>query len=210
MSHRPALSTTLISSLVLFGIGIGFGIGWGVNDLVETSNCITTADIDRAQKAWGDAFISIGDAWNEKQCTGALDAANAALDAAYSFERPLLFKPTLTMVPHTFRSTREGALSYFIGSCAPVVIGNDKGFALGFSAGDPTDITTWKGFTSVRFTNMTYHTGGDYCNAAVAEGKMYFSSRLNGEEYSVDKTLVYKPNPESGGIPLLTVHHSSD
>lgn len=201
--------------LSLITFGIGFGIGWALGDddehnsYQEHINCITVSQIDSAQAAWAGAVVAIGNAWMQEGCVGALREANGALDAAYSFERPLLFKPSLTVPPHTFRPTRTGALSYFVGACAPDVTGSDSGFALGYSVGDATNQSTWQGFTAVEFSDMTYHIGGEYCGAAVAQGRMTHHSRFTGLSYSVDKSFVYKKNPNDGGIPLITLHHSS-
>lgn len=42
--------------------------------------------------------------------------AEKVIDAAYGYQLgAVLFKPTLTVNPQTFRTTREGALSYFVG-----------------------------------------------------------------------------------------------
>lgn len=60
---------------------------------------------------------------------GSLSTASAVLDAAYGYNiGPVLFKPTLTVVPQTFRPTKEGALAYFVGSDKDFP--NDSGFAL--------------------------------------------------------------------------------
>ena len=178
--------------------------------IYTSPHCISVEDIDRAQKAWADALVSMGNAWMSERCPGALREANNALDAAYSFENPLLFKPTLTTPPYTFRPTRAGALSYFVGECAGNDrVGTDNGFALGHSVGDSQNNSTWQGFSSVQFLNMTYHVGGSYCTSAIAQGQMSYFSRYTQMTYTVDKTFAYIHNSMEGGIPLLTVHHSS-
>jgi len=176
---------------------------------MEDKNCISVSDIDAAQSAWAGAAVAIGEAWINEGCTGALREANRALDAAYTFNQDLLFKPTLTQPPDTFRRTRAEALSYFIGHCAPEgAVGTDKGFALGYSVGNQTDQTTWKGFTSVTFSNMTYTTSGKFCDVAMAQGKMSYVSRYTNVTHVVDKTFVYTNNGNK--IPLIVVHHSSE
>jgi hypothetical protein len=199
----------LLCSLFLIALGAGFTTGWFVRENVDVG-CISSDDIKSAQSAWAGAVVSIGDAWLSEGCTGALREANGALDAAYSFDRPLLFKPTLTVKPTTFRPTREGALSYFVGQCVDAAshVSTDNGFALGYSVGDAANSSTWKGFSAVYFHDMTFHVDGDYCRSAIAQGKMTYTSRLTSTNYSVDKTFAYVPNPD-GGIPLITVHHSS-
>lgn len=184
-------------------------VNWHNHPHTNNADCISTDDIRDAQAAWGGAVVAIGNAWMDEGCVGALREANGALDAAYSFDDPLLFKPTLTTKPNTYRPTRDGALSYFVGQCAPVVTNGDNGFALGYSVGKKDDTKTWQGFTKVEFSDMTFHVGGEYCGAPVAQGRMTYYSRYTKLSYSVDKTFVYKRNPKAGGIPLLTVHHSS-
>ena len=195
---------------LVVGVGAGFGVGWASNDTKEPV-CVTKEEIESAQNAWAGAVVGIGEAWNSNGCTGAVAAANGALDAAYSFRDPsLLFKPTLTVAPNTFRPTRAGALSYFVGACAGSDhIPTDGGFTLGYSVGDRDNQTTWQGFTKVIFHDMTFRTGGKYCEAPIAQGKMTYTSRFTGLDYTVDKTFAYKKNPVEGSIPLITLHHSS-
>lgn len=174
-------------------------------------SCISDSDIDAAQDAWAIAAVAIGNAWNDENCTGALRQANLALDAAYTFDQPLLFRPTLASPANAFRRTRADVLSYFVGACAPNgTVGTDKGFALGFSVGDPNDQTTWQGFESVTFSNMTYATSGTFCDVALAQGTMSYVSRHTKATHVVDKTFVYLKNPTDGAHPLITAHHSSE
>ena len=59
----------------------------------------------------------------------AKQTANAVLDAAYGYNMgAVLFKPTLTVAPQTFRTTKEGALAYFVGGDKNYA--SDTGFAL--------------------------------------------------------------------------------
>ena len=46
----------------------------------------------------------------------AYEVALGALNGAYNYPESVLFKPTLTTAPYTFRPTKAGALSYFIGT----------------------------------------------------------------------------------------------
>ena len=101
--------------------------------------------IAQAQDAWEGAIKAIGAAWigemtggiPDMDCEAALAAARGALDAAYGYEvnGKVMFKPTVTTEPDTFRNTYESALSYFVGECAgDDRVGNDNGFALGYTA----------------------------------------------------------------------------
>ena len=107
----------------------------------------------QAQAAWQNAIVSIGVAWigdmsdgvPDMNCTAAVLAAKGALNAAYGYEAnkdsdpPVLFKPTWTVDPDTFRPTYAGALSYFIGhECSDMdAVSTDNGFAFGYTALKP-------------------------------------------------------------------------
>ena len=185
-------------------LGGGVAIGWFVR---APSDCLTLADVHEAQQAWGDAVIAIGNAWVDDGCDGALDAAYTAFDAAYSL--PLLFKPTVATIPDTFRTTRDGAVSYFVGHCSPEHVPSDYGFALAFLPGNIDDRTTWKGYNATRFHGFSYVVGeGEFCNTAVAQGKVALTSRLTGTSSSVDKTFVYA-KASTGLRARIVSHHSS-
>ena len=54
------------------------------------------------------------------------------MDAAYGYDGKVLFKPTLSTSPYTFRETKAGALSYFIGTeCLNMVGEADEQFPPG-------------------------------------------------------------------------------
>ena len=80
-----------------------------MSEITETE--LTTARID-----WGDALVAISIAFDTEGIESATEIANRALDAVYDYGfGPVLFKPTMASGEHTFRTTREGALSYFVG-----------------------------------------------------------------------------------------------
>ncbi|MEP5155442.1 MAG: phosphoribosyl-AMP cyclohydrolase, partial [Planktotalea sp.] len=88
---------------------------------------ITQDNLIAARKAWGDALVAISKAFED----GGIDAARAlasdVLDAAYGYNLgPVLFKPTLSGGAQTFRTTKEGALSYFVAH--DDTYPNDNGF----------------------------------------------------------------------------------
>ncbi|MBY0422831.1 MAG: hypothetical protein K2Q06_11050, partial [Parvularculaceae bacterium] len=108
---------------------------------------ISDAQLASARKAWGDALVGISKAYETGGIGAATTAANAALDAAYGYGLgPVLFKPTLTTAPQTFRTTREGALAYFVG--ANPNYPSDTGFAL-------------KGWRSVETVTAATYVDGD-------------------------------------------------
>ena len=90
---------------------------------------ITVAEVEAAQTAWCGALVAIATEADTKGLAAAKVLAGQVIDSAYAYNMgPVLFKPTLTVAPQTFRTTRAGALSYFVGgdSAYPA----DGGFAL--------------------------------------------------------------------------------
>lgn len=77
---------------------------------------IGQAELDAARRQWGDALVAISTAFDEQGLVAATEFANQALDAVYGYAMgPVLFKPTMASGEQTFRPTRDGALSYFVG-----------------------------------------------------------------------------------------------
>merc|ERR1711933_594219 len=96
---------------------------------IATSSSITDAEILAAQKAWGDALIKISKTYENEGFEAAKALAEAVIDSAYGYHYgPVLFKPTLAGGSQTFRPTKTGALSYFVGGDATYP--NDTGFGI--------------------------------------------------------------------------------
>lgn len=96
---------------------------------VATYAPITVAEVEAAQRAWCGALVAIATEADTKGQPAAKRLAEQVIDSAYAYNMgPVLFKPTLTLAPQTFRTTREGALSYFVGG--DQTYPNDGGFAL--------------------------------------------------------------------------------
>ena len=77
---------------------------------------ITTDDLAAARQAWGEGLVAISKAYEDGGIDAARPAAEGVLDALYGYDLgPVLFKPTLASGEQTFRPTRKGALSYFVG-----------------------------------------------------------------------------------------------
>lgn len=150
---------------------------------------ITIADVEKAQKAWGAALIQISTDYKAGGLTKAKATAGAVLDAAYGYNLgPVLFKPTLTVAPQTFRPTKAGALAYFVGN--DPTFPNDSGFAL-------------KGWTKYEFENSAIHITGDL---ALTMGKVRLTNS-EGKVTEVDKTWGFKK--DNAGIMRIVLHHSS-
>jgi hypothetical protein len=153
---------------------------------------ITFEEVNAAQQAWCDAVVAIGKAYDEGG-----DYKKLAMDIltqAYDYDNgTVFFKPTLTFGDQTFRTTKEGAHSYFVGGNSKFP--NDKGFAL-------------KPWTKVWYDNLGNGNDGIqiYGNIAITMGNVYFTGK-DGTQIMVDKTFVFKKG-DDGKIRLI-VHKSS-
>ena len=77
---------------------------------------IKETDLTDAIAQWGKELIAISTTYEEKGIEQATSIASEMLDRIYGFEfGPILFKPTLSGGEQTFRTTKQGALSYFVG-----------------------------------------------------------------------------------------------
>jgi len=150
---------------------------------------ITEAEVLAMQKTWGDALIQIGNDFASGGQARAAATASAVLDAAYGYNMgPVLFKPTLTSTPQTFRVTKEGALAYFVGGNPKFP--KDTGFAL-------------KGWKKVDIENAAIHINGD---VASSMGNVTFTDK-DGKKTTVDKTWTFKK--DDMGKTRIVLHHSS-
>lgn len=146
---------------------------------------ITKEDVFAAQQAWGASIVAIGKAHTEGGDYQAL--AGKVVDELYAFDLgPVLFKPTKA-AEDQFRTTKEEALSYFVGG----VRAEDKGFAL----------HPW---SQVRFGEQ-YMVLND-CDA-VAQGNYFFTDPATGAETKVEFTFGYIRDAQ--GKPRIFLHHSS-
>jgi len=150
---------------------------------------ITEAEVLAAQRAWGEALVQISKDHETAGLAKAKATAGAVLDAAYGYQYgPVLFKPTLTTAPQTFRTSREGALAYFVGDNKNFP--DDKGFAL-------------KGWRSVEIRNAAVQLHGDI---ALTTGNVILTDK-NGAVTTVDKTWGYVRDDK--GALRIVLHHSS-
>ncbi len=101
----------------------------GAASATVVNQAITEAEVLAAQKAWCQALVDISAANDKGGQKAAKELAEKVIDAAYGYQMgAVLFKPTLTVAPQTFRTTREGALAYFVGGDSKFP--KDTGFAL--------------------------------------------------------------------------------
>ena len=150
---------------------------------------ITVAEVEAAQRAWGDALVAIATAYDTEGHTAAKALAERVIDSAYGYGMgPVLFKPTLAAAPTTFRTDREGAIAYFVGGNGKYP--GDSGFAL-------------KGWRSYEINNAGILITG---NSATSMGNVTVID-ANGNRTTVDKTWGYVRGPN--GELRIVLHHSS-
>lgn len=180
MKHSKALAASL------FALGMA---GAALANTPLVNKTISEAEVLAAQKGWGDALVQISTTYEKDGHAAAKDLAGKIIDSAYGYQfGPVLFKPTLTVAPQTFRTTREGALAYFVGS--DPAFPKDTGFAL-------------KGWRNVEIKNAAIFLAG---NVATTMGNVSFTDK-NGKVTTVDKT--WKFLKDDNGKLRIVVHHSS-
>lgn len=150
---------------------------------------ISEADVLAAQRAWGEALVQISLDYENGGIAAARATAEKVLDSAYGYSMgPVLFKPTLTTSPQTFRTTKQGALAYFVGNDPQFPA--DSGFAL-------------KGWRAVEIRNSAIFLNGD---TAMSQGNVMITDK-HGKVTTVDKTWGYTRDDESK--LRIVLHHSS-
>ena len=150
---------------------------------------ITETELAEARATWGSGLVAISTAYDDDGIEAARAVAYDLLDGLYGFEfGPILFKPTLSGGAQTFRTDKQGTLSYFIGHNPDYP--QDTGFGL----------KSWRKVTSE--TSSCFIEGG----VAMWMGWVFFTNK-DGETIKVDKSLGYKR--AGGGSLKLVLHHSS-
>lgn len=150
---------------------------------------ITAAEVEAAQQAWGNALVAISMEHERNGHAAAKRLAGQVLDSAYGYNMgPVLFKPTLAAAPQTFRTTRDGALAYFVGGDRNFP--GDTGFAL-------------KNWRSFKVNNAGILLKG---NSATSMGNVMVTD-AKGNTTTVDKTWGYVRGPD--GKLRIVLHHSS-
>ena len=150
---------------------------------------INEEQLMQARVAWGDGMIAISEAYDGSGIKLARGVADGFLDDVYGFELgPVLFKPTLSGGAQTFRPTKEGALSYFVGHNPTYP--SDNGFG----------IKSWheiKSETCAAFIDE---------DVAMWMGWVTLTDR-DGHSVVVDKSWGYKKL--GNGALKIVLHHSS-
>ena len=150
---------------------------------------INEGTLDQARNDWGLGILKISEAYESSGIDKARVVANEFLDNLYGFEfGPVLFKPTLSGGSKTFRPSKEGALSYFIGE--NLNYPNDTGFGIKYWRKVDSD-------TSAIFIEE---------NVAMWIGWVTLVNN-NGDEVKVDKSWGYRK--DDNGRLKIVLHHSS-
>jgi hypothetical protein len=157
----------------------------------KASAPITEAEVNAAQQAWCDALVKI----SKVHAAGGdyRAVANQAITDLYDYDTgKVFFKPTLAHGANTFRPTKAGALSYFVGGNP--AFPEDTGFAL-------------KNWTEVTYDNNAAENGIQiHGNIAITMGNVYLTND-QGAQVVVDKTFVFRRCPD--GKLRLIVHKSA-
>ena len=137
---------------------------------------ITEDDVNAAQTAWCDALVKIGRVYGEGGDYKTV--ASRLIDDLYDYkDGTVFFKPTLAFGANAFRSTKQGALSYFVSGNPDFP--EDSGFAL-------------KRWVNVRYDNNAAENGVQiHGDIAVTMGNFYLTD-IEGNEIVVEKTLVFR------------------
>ena len=156
---------------------------------VVVNQGVTEAEVLAAQQAWCKALVDISSAHAQGGQPAAKALAEKVIDSAYGYQMgAVLFKPTLTVNPQTFRTSRAGALAYFVGG--DPAFPKDGGFAL-------------KGWTQCQVANAGIFIAGD---SATTMGKVHITGK-DGKVTTVDKTWSFVK--DDAGRLRIAVHHSS-
>ena len=183
----------LASTAFLASMSMG-GIAANAQPAVMTET-ITVSEVKAAQNTWCDALVAISKAHDKGGIAKSKPLAGEVIDAAYGYQfGPVAFKPTWTNGETTFRETRNGAVSYFVG--------DDQAFGdSGFAVGTPgANRSPWVKCVPEIFVIQNFG------NTANAMGWVHFEA-ADGTKSKVDKTFGYVRDDD--GALRIVVHHSS-
>ena len=155
---------------------------------------ITEAEVDQIQKGWCDAVLAISDAYQNGGYDAAKAKASAVIDTAYAYKfGPVAFKPTIAIGDKTFRTTRDGALAYFVGPDPTIPQFRDK--KLGFA--------TYRHWVNCEIKDYVMQLLG---NTANTMGQVILTDS-QGQTAEPEKTWTFLR--EIDGSVRIVLHHSS-
>ena len=160
--------------------------------MVET---IKLGEVEAAQEAWCDALVAISRAHAKGGLDQSKPLAGQVIGGAYGYQYgPVAFKPTWAKGETTFRKTRAGAVSYFVGDNAAF---DDLGFAIGTPGPKRSPWVICRPEIAVIQI---------FGNTANAMGWVHIEA-ADGTRSKVDKTFGYVRDDD--GTLRIVVHHSS-
>lgn len=178
-----------MKKITFLSVALSMAAFSGAASATVVNRAITEADVLGAQAAWCKALVDISQTGEKNGQAAAKALAEKVIDSAYGYQMgTVLFKPTLTVAPQTFRTTRAGALAYFVGGDSNFP--KDTGFAL-------------KGWTRCEAKNAAVFIAGD---SASSMGNVMITDK-KGQVTTVDKTWSYVK--DDAGKLRIVVHHSS-
>ncbi len=150
---------------------------------------VTEDDLANALRAWGEGMVSISSAYRQRGYEDARNVAKKLISDLYGYSMgSVLFKPTLSGGVNTFRTSEDGALSYFVGGNSNYP--DDSGFAI-------------KGWRQVFSETKAVFLDNEI---ALWMGWVTLVGR-DGESTIVDKSFGYKLC--EGRHLKIVLHHSS-
>ncbi len=158
------------------------------------NTAITEAEVNQLQEGWCDAVLAISAAYQNGGYDAAKAKAAAVIDSAYAFNYgPVAFKPTYASGPDTFRTTRDGALAYFVGPDPSIPLFRDK--KLGFA--------TYRHWVKCEIKDEVVQLLG---NTANTMGQVILTDS-KGQTAEPEKTWTFLR--EMDGSVRIVLHHSS-
>ena len=155
---------------------------------------ITEAEVNQLQKGWCDAVLAISNAYQNGGYDAAKAKASAVIDTAYAYKfGPVAFKPTYAIGDRTFRTTRDGALAYFVGPDPTIPQFRDK--KLGFA--------TYRHWVRCEIKDYVMQLLG---NTANTMGRVILTDS-QGQTAEPEKTWTFLR--EIDGSVRIVLHHSS-
>ena len=155
---------------------------------------ITEAEVNQLQKGWCDAVLAISNAYQNGGYDAAKAKASSVIDTAYAYKfGPVAFKPTYAIGDSTFRTTRDGALAYFVGPDPTIPQFRDK--KLGFA--------TYRHWVSCEIKDYVMQLLG---NTANTMGRVILTDS-QGQTAEPEKTWTFLR--EIDGSVRIVLHHSS-
>ena len=159
------------------------------------TDTISVSDVKAAQDTWCEALITISKTNDEGGLAKSKPLAGEVIDAAYGYQfGPVAFKPTWAKGDVTFRDTRSGAVSYFVGDDPAF---GDPGFAIGTPGANRSP---WVKCEPEIFVIQSFG------NTANAMGWVHLEA-ADGTTSKVDKPFGYVRDDD--GALRIVVHHSS-